>query len=73
MKSLYAGNPKSPAAICPYHQCYLTVKEMKKHDCLKKQCSYLQRIEGHSYWVQRDVAKKKRKSRKEAFEARIGR
>lgn len=72
IKSLYSGTPKNPPAYCKHHRCYITVAEMKRHECLQKQCSCMIRFEQHPYWKQREVMKQKRKSRKEAIDAMIG-
>ena len=53
-------------AYCVHHHCYLTVKQVKQHECLQKQCYYLRKNEAHDWWRQRDVIKQKRKVRKTA-------
>lgn len=70
MKSLYAGSPKNPPATCRHHHCSLTVKEMKKHECLRKQCVYLQKHE-HTYWEQRELMKQRKKASRAEFAAKI--
>ena len=54
-------------AYCKLHKCSMTAKQMKKKECLKKQCWHLVKNEGHQYWLQREAIKKKRKSRKQAI------
>lgn len=54
-------------AYCKYHNCSVTVKQMKAKDCLRKQCKHLVKNDNHSYWKQREVMKKKRKDRKQAI------
>ena len=49
---------------CKYHHCYMTVKQMRHKECLKKQCFHLQKNDTHQYWHQREVTKQKRKDRK---------
>ena len=51
--------------FCKYHKCYLTVRQLKQHGCLQKQCKHLQKNEEHQYWHQREAKKQKRKKRKE--------
>ena len=53
-------------AYCTHHSCHLTVKQVRQHDCLKKQCYYLKKNENHDWWRQRDVMKQKRKAKREA-------
>ena len=50
---------------CKYHRCALTVKTLKCHECLNKQCNALQKCEEHDYWRQRAQRKELRKLRKE--------
>lgn len=40
---------------------YLTVKQLKKHECLGKQCQYLDKIQ-HRFW---DIRDKKLQSKKQ--------
>lgn len=72
MKSLYAGEPKNPPAECLHHHCLITVKEMKRHECLKKQCRHLVKHEDHPYWAQREQKKQEKKIKRAAFLAQIG-
>ena len=55
---------KAPCGVChcKEHEGYLTVSQMKKHECIEKQCWYFQKLE-HSYWVQLE----RRKLEKRAF------
>ena len=50
---------------CKYHQAALTVRTLKCHECLNKQCNALQKREEHDYWRQRNQKKEWRKARKE--------
>ena len=52
---------------CCYHNAALTVKTMKKHDCLKKQCNALRRCEEHDFWRQHEQKKELRKARKQTI------
>lgn len=55
-------------AFCTHHKCHLTVKQLKQHDCLKKQCHYLHKHEDHDWWRQRALVKQKRVKRKERLD-----
>ena len=52
---------------CMYHQAALTVKTLKGHECLKKQCNALQKWEEHDYWRQHNQKKEFRKARKQLY------
>ena len=52
---------------CMYHQAALTVKTLKGHECLRKQCNALQKCEEHDYWRQHDLKKELRKARKHTY------
>ena len=52
---------------CHLHHKYLTVKQLRQHDCLGKQCFHLEKHEEHDWWRQREVMKQKRKDRKEKY------
>ena len=65
---LYNTYSDNVAAYCKLHHCNMTVKQMKCKNCLSKQCWHLVKNENHDWWRQREVAKKKRKDRKQAIE-----
>jgi hypothetical protein len=67
VKGLYGSefDKNRACAFCRHHHCYLTVKQVKQHNCLVKQCWYLRKNENHDWWRQREVMKQKRKARKE--------
>ena len=48
---------------CGRHHCYLSVPQLKRKECLKKQCTHLEKYE-HEYWRQKELAKIKSKQRK---------
>ena len=66
VRGLYGSEfDKSRAcAYCTHHHCYLTVKQARQHECLKKQCHYLKKNEEHDWWRQREAMKQKKKERK---------
>ena len=71
VKGLYGSefDKNRACAYCRHHHCYLTVKQVRQHECLKKQCWYLHKNEHHDWWRQRSVMKQKRKAKKEVGEA----
>lgn len=66
VKGLYGSEimPHRACAYCKRHGCYLTVKMLKQHDCLNKQCYHLVKNEEHQWWKQRAIKKQKKKERK---------
>ena len=66
VKGLYGSefDQKRACGFCTHHHCYLTVKQLRQHECLKKQCNYLRKNDEHNWWHQRDVIKQKRKEKK---------
>jgi hypothetical protein len=48
----------------------MTVRQMRKKDCMKKQCSHLRKNEEHDFWIQRARLKEKRMAKKLAMAAR---
>ena len=68
-KTLYNCYSDNCCAYCKLHGCSMTVKQMKKKECLKKQCFHLQKNENHDIWRQRERMKEIRKERKLALAA----
>ena len=52
---------------CTYHRTALTVKTMKRHECMKKQCDAFQKCEDHDFWRQHEQKKELRKARKQVL------
>ena len=50
---------------CRHHKCCLTVKQLKAHECLSKNCYYLVKYEEHNWWKQRAAKKNKKKEKKQ--------
>ena len=50
---------------CRYHCAALTVKTMKRHECMKKQCDAFVKCESHDFWRQHEQKKERRKARKQ--------
>ena len=73
IKGLY-GSEMDISRACGYchlHHKHLTVKQLRQHDCLKKQCFHLEKHEEHAWWKQRESMKQKRKDRKNKFNSLI--
>lgn len=66
MKHMTLNNTvaRSPCAYCRKKGVSLTVRQMKKKECLKKNCWYLVKYD-HEFWRQRDLAKEKKKANKD--------
>lgn len=62
LKSLYGTEIAEQHCIgfCRRHDCYMTCKQLKRKECLKKQCRALERYE-HEFWRQRELIKMKKK------------
>ena len=69
MQGLYGSqvSKSKVVAYCKYHQAALTVRTMRGHQCLKKQCDAFQRYEEHSFWKQREYQKEQRKAKKRVY------
>ena len=67
LHGLYGSQIKRNKAVgyCRYHCAALTVKTLKCHECLKKQCNALKKYEEHDYWRQHEQKKELRKNRKQ--------
>ena len=58
-------NRGKAVGYCHHHCAALTVKTLKGHNCLGKQCTALKRYEDHDFWRQHQQKKELRKARKE--------
>ena len=58
-------NRSKAVGYCYYHKAALTVKTMKGHECLKKQCDAFKKYEEHDFWRQHEQKKELRKSKKQ--------
>ena len=65
LRGLYGSQVSRTKAVgyCRCHNAALTVKTLKGHECLKKQCNALKKYEDHSYWTEREVMKARKKSK----------
>ena len=68
LHGLYGSQISRNKAVgyCRHHCAALTVKTLKGHECLKKQCDALKKYEEHDYWRQHEQKKELRKARKQA-------
>lgn len=73
VNGLYASKIEKQKACgyCRHHRCCLTVKQLKAHSCLSKDCYYLVKYENHEWWKQRERAKAKKKANKQIDELLI--
>ena len=60
-------NKSKAVGYCKRHCVALTVKTLKGHNCLGKQCNALKKYEDHDYWRQQEQRKGWRKARKQAM------
>jgi hypothetical protein len=58
-------NRNKAVGYCHYHCAALTVKTLKGHNCLGKQCNALKKYEDHDFWRQHEQKKELRKARKQ--------
>ena len=67
MRGLYGSQISKNRAVgyCQYHKAALTVKTLKGHECLRKQCDALQRFDEHDFWRQHNQKKEWRKAKKQ--------
>lgn len=64
MNCLYGTESDNVCAYCRRHQKGLTVRQVSKKECLKKNCWYLVKYEQHEWWNQRRLTKERRKANK---------
>lgn len=51
---------------CSKHKGYLNVSLLKSHDCIKKECVYLEKFEDYPFWVNYMNSQKAKERRKQA-------
>lgn len=66
LRGLYGSQVSRAKAVgfCKKHCAALTVKTLKCHECLRKQCNALKKYDEHDYWRQREVVKARKKANK---------
>ena len=57
-------DPLKAVGYCKRHGTVLTVRTLKCHECLNKQCNALEKYEAHDYWRQREQKKALKKAKK---------
>ena len=64
LQSLYNTeiNERRAIGFCHRHHCCVTSTQLKQKECLKKQCTHLEKYE-HEFWHQRELTKMRRKNR----------
>lgn len=60
------------AGYCYYHKKHLTVKMIRAHQCLQKQCTCLKKNDSHEWWAQRARLKAKKKAKKQELKEKYG-
>ena len=67
LHGLYGSQVNRSRAVgyCKRHCAALTVKTLKGHNCLGKQCNALKKYEDHDYWRQQEQRRGWRKARKQ--------
>lgn len=65
------GTPLSQAdrrnvvGFCRRHGGYITINQLRRKECLKKQCKYLDRVD-NPYWEERAAKRAAKKAKKKA-------
>jgi hypothetical protein len=49
-----------------FHKGIITKDLLKEHDCLKKECPFLEKFENNQFWVQYEEEQKEKEKRKQA-------
>ena len=51
--------PNMPLGYChsKIHKGWLTMKDVRKHKCIEKQCNCFEKCENHPYWTERTIVK----------------
>ena len=60
-KTLYNNYSNNCCAYCKLHNCSMTVKQMRKKECLQKQCWHLEKNEARDFWRHKARMKEIRK------------
>ena len=68
-RTFYGSVSSNSCAYCWKHHKALTPAQLKKRECLRRQCDALQRYD-HPYWEMREKRKQQRASRRERREAK---
>lgn len=65
-------NKNRAVGYCHFHKVALTVKTMKCHECLKKQCDALTKYETHDFWRQHAQKKELRRAKRQVVSTFVG-
>lgn len=68
MLCLYGSESDNVCAYCKKHKKGMTVKQVKKRQCLKRRCRNFKENKDHPWWKQREAIKAKRKARKTMYQ-----
>ena len=71
-ETLYGTYAVNPCAYCKKHDVSLTVKQIKKKQCITRACWHFKKYEHHEYWRQKAILKAKRKARKKEMKKMYG-
>ena len=65
LPSLYGTEitEKNCVGYCKKHGCYITSKQLKHKECLRKQCRALNK-KPHEFWTQRELTKIAKRQRR---------
>lgn len=65
--TLHNTQSKNIAAYCRLHECHLTVKQIREHECLAKNCWHLVKDEEHPWWRYRENIKRIKKEKRKGL------
>ena len=70
MSYINLGGSKYPVGYCKLHRKTLSVNQMTKKKCLKKECWYLVKYEDNPFWKERAKRKAQAKANRQAKKER---
>ena len=56
---------RNVVGFCRRHGGYITINQLRRKECLKKQCKYLDRVD-NPYWEERAAKRAAKKAKKKA-------
>ena len=65
-RTLFHCYSSNLCAWCHYHNAGITVRQMRKKQCLARQCGALEKYAEHPFWKHREDIKRLKKERKAA-------
>lgn len=54
-ETIFGGGVACPAGFCKLHNGALSVKQIRKKDCLQKECWHFRKNSDHPWWRQREL------------------